>query len=212
MDADRGKKSWVSSRLSSEDRVLRRLFRDVKRLGGGSSETKRCESDEDDDKEEEEDKDEERDLERPVIESSESDSDEDSEEEDKERAKSSWKQKKYLSISGQVWSISCARDEKGVSCALGEMDGSSKRGDKGNGRGVVSIVAVVVVVVGVDGVEEDGSVDPSIHVSWTLGTVVGCSCIGAELSSTGTILVIDGCVANFSRMERSGQWCGEVST
>lgn len=168
--------------------MLRRLFRDVKRLGGGSSEMKRRENkEEDDDEEEEEDKDEERDLERPVTESSESDSDEDSEE-DRERQRSSWKQKKYLSISGQVWSISCERDEKGVSCALEEMDGRSKRGDKCNGRGVVSIVVVDVVV---DGVGEDGSVDPSTHVSWTLGAIVSCSCTCTDLRSTGTILAVD---------------------
>lgn len=157
MDADRGKKSLASSKLSSEDRVLRRLFKEEKKLGGGNSETNR--RGEDDVEEEEEDKDEERDLEREVIESSESESEEDSEEEVDER-RSSWKQKKYLSISGQVWSISCVRDEKGVSCGLRVMEGSSKSGDKGNDRGVVSIMVVLVVTVGcVDGlVGEHGSV------------------------------------------------------
>lgn len=158
MDADRGKKSLASSKLSSEDRVLRRLFKEEKKLGGGSSETNR--RGEDDVEEEEEDKDEERDLEREVIESSESESEEDSEEEEEDERRSSWKQKKYLSISGQVWSISCVRDEKGVSCGLRVMEGSSKSGDKGNDRGVVSIMVVLVVTVGcVDGlVGEHGSV------------------------------------------------------
>jgi len=159
MDADRGKKSLASLKLSSEDRVLRRLFKEEKKLGGGSSETNR--RGEDDVEEEEEDKDEERDLERQVIESSESESEEDSEEEEEEdERRSSWKQKKYLSISGQVWSISCVRDEKGVSYGLRVMEGSSKSGDKGNDRGAVSIMVVLVATVGcVDGlVGEHGSV------------------------------------------------------
>lgn len=153
MDADKGRKSPASSKLSSEDRVLRRLLREEKKLGGGSSETNR--RGEDKVEEDEEDKDEERDLERDVMESSESESEEDSEDE----RRSSWKQKKYLSISGQVWSISCEWEEKGVSCGLGVMEGSSKSGDKDNERGVVSIAVVLAVTVGcVDGLgEEDGS-------------------------------------------------------